>query len=329
MTIPYDILDLNSKRKYFHFVKNYKNLLFTIQEDTILTIWKIEVPFQLKEVVKVPLEGRFYKPNFQFIDDTLLLKAKRGNRIVIVNFQDLDKPTVIIKERAMGYIKGVCIAKGKLYTQISSLHKEDYRFEVSDIPTIENTDPISKVVIPDNETESSALYSLVFNNTIYWVNQNSIFLMDISEPDHPKSITIKKIIDLGIGYPILLPDNKMIVFEVASDMRIGLNYLDIAGNSVKRKAKGLFKNHCIRGWQLIDEKLYIVHLDFKKINNERKYKTYLSYVDVNSVPVIKFTKELPIIEVYGEDNTNIVWYYINNNKHIFLQGNGTFYELPF
>ena len=324
-----NIIDFNSKIKYLHFVKNYKNLLFTIQEDTILTIWKIEDSFQLKKVVKVPLAERFYEPNFQFIDDTLLLRGNRGNRIAIIDFQDLDSPTVIIKEREMGYIKGACIAKGKLYTQISSIYNKDYRFEVSDIPTTDNTDPISKIVIPDTDEESSAFYSLVFNETIYWVNQDSIFLMDISEPDSPKSIVTKKIVDLGIGYPILLSDNRMIVFEIAGDVRIGLNYLDIASNSVKRKEKGLFKNHCIRGWQLIEEKLYIVHLDFKKINNERKYKTYLSCVDVSSNLVINFTKELPIIEVYGEDNTRIVWYYISNNKHIFLQGNGTFYELPF
>ncbi|MDW5288769.1 hypothetical protein [Formosa sp. PL04] len=324
-----NILDLNSKRKYLHFVKNYKNLLFTIQEDNILTIWKIEVPFQLKQLVKIPLEVRFYEPNFQFIDDTLLLRGGRGNKIAIINFQNLDKPTVIIKEREMGYIKGACIAKGKLYIQISSLYNKDYRFEVSDIPTINNTDPISKIVIPDKNEESSAFYSLVFNDTIYWVNQDSIFLMDISEPDHPKSIVSKEIVNLGIGYPILLSDNRMIVFEIASDVRIGLNYLDISGNNVKRKAKGLFKNHCIRGWQLIDNTLYIVHLDFKKTDNERKYKTFLSSVDVSSDPVINFTKELPILEVYGEDNTTIVWYYISHNKHIFLQGNGIFYELPF
>ncbi|GGG46743.1 hypothetical protein [Bizionia arctica] len=324
-----NILDLNSKRKYLHFVKNYKNLLFTIQEDNILTIWKIEVPFQLRQLVKIPLEERFYEPNFQFIDNTLLLRGNRGNKIAIINFQNLDKPTVIIRQREMGYIKGACIAKDKLYIQISSLYNKDYRFEVSDIPTINNTDPISKIVIPDKNEESSAFYSLVFNDTIYWVNQDSIFLMDISEPDHPKSIVTKEIVNLGIGYPILLSDNRMIVFEIASDVRIGLNYLDISGNNVKRKAKGLFKNHCIRGWQVIDNTLYMVHLDLKNMNNERKYKTYLSSIDLSSDPVINFTKELPIIEVYGEDNTTIVWYYISNNKHIILQGNGTFYELPF
>ena len=329
MKPPVDLLDANSKRDYFHFVKNYKNLLFTIQDDTILTIWKIEVPFQLKEVVKAPLKGGFYKPNFQFIDHILLLRAKRGNRIAIIDFRDLDKPKVVTQEREIGYIKGVCIAKGKLYIQISSINAEKYSFEVSDIPTSENIYPISKLVIPTDDTYNSASYSLVVNNTIYWVNQDSIFLMDISEPDNPKAIVTKNIVDLVTGYPILLSENRMVVFEIYDGQRIGLNYFEISGNNIKRKVKGLFKNHCIRGWKLIDNLLYFVHLDSKKINKERRYKTYLSSVTISNDPVINFTKELPIIEVYGEDSSNIYWYYITDNKHIILQGNGSITELPF
>jgi len=121
----------------------------------------------------------------------------------------------------------------------------------------------------------------------------------------------------------------MLIFEIAGDVRIGLNYLNISGNNVKRKAKGLFKNHCNRGWELIGNILFLLYLYFKKINNEQKYKTYLSSVDVSSTPVIAFTKELPVIEVYGENETTIVWYNVIDNKHIFFQGNGTFYELLF
>lgn len=328
MKIETNMLELQSKRKYLHFVKEYKSVLFTIQEDTLLTLWKIESPFQLKKIKTLPLEGRFYEPNFQFVDDTLLLSVKRGNRLAIVNFQDLENPTVVTQERKIGSIKGSCIAKGKLYIQLSSIGTKEYSFEVSDIPTVENRYPTSKLVIPDEEADTSAFYSLVVNDTIYWINQDSIFVMDISIPDEPKPIVTKEIVDLGIGYPIMLPNNRMIVFEIAGDVRIGLNYLDISNNNVKRKAKGILKNHCIRGWQLVGNELYIVHLDFKKINNERKYKTYLSKIDVTDAPVINNTIELSIIEEYGDDSSTIVWYSIRENNHVFLQGTGVKHELP-
>lgn len=326
-----NIIDENAKRKWIHFAKEYKNRLFTIQEDSILDIWNIELPFKLKKITSVPLEGRFYEPTFQFSGDKFLLRTVRGNRIAIVDFQNIEAPTVIAKETENGYMKGACIANGKLYVQISEIHKEDFNFQISDIPSLENPEPEISLAIPvkNDDAYNCAFYSLVVDNTIYWVNQDSIFVMETSTLNGPKAIATKKIVDLGIGYPIQLPEDRMIVLETADDVRIGINDLDISNKNVKRKSKGILKNHCIRGWQLIDETLYIVHLDFKKINKERKYKTYISTVDVSGDPKVTSTKELPIIEVYGDDSSTIYWFYISEESYLILLGNGNVYKFPF
>ncbi|WP_299619329.1 hypothetical protein [uncultured Tenacibaculum sp.] len=327
MIVQANILNTDYNRDWIHFIQWYQNLLFSIQEDTILNIWDAN----FKKIASVELGGRFYEPSFQFVGQKLLLIAKRGNRIAIIDFENIENPTVVLQKTKNGFIKGACIAQHKLYIQISETHKDKihFNFQVSDIPTLENPNPEINYVIPVTEDDvyNGAFYTQVVKNTIYWINQNSIFAMDITNPDDPQRIAAKKIVDNGIGYPVLLTDNRMLVLEIGGDAWIAVNHFDISNNNIKKISKGILKNHCIRGWELIDQTLYIIHLDFKRINKERKYKTYISSIDVSGNPTINYTKELPIIEVYGEDSSTIYGCYRTGESLILIQGNGEIHKI--
>jgi len=327
MILKANILNTDYNRDWIHFIQWYQNLLFSIQEDTILDIWDTN----FKKIASIELGGRFYEPSFQFVDQKLLLKDNFGNKLIIIDFENIENPTVVLKKTENGFIRGACIAQHKLYIQISETHKDKthFNFQVSDIPSLENPNPEINYVIPVTEDDvyNGAFYTQVVKNTIYWMNQNSIFAMDITNPDDPQKIAAKKIVNNGIGYPVLLTDNRMLVLEIGGDAWMGVNHFDISNNNIKKISKGILKNHCIRGWELIGKTLYIIHLDFKRINRERKYKTYISSIDVSGNPTINYTKELPIIEVYGEDSSTIYGCYRTDESLILIQGNGEIHKI--
>ncbi|WP_130733941.1 hypothetical protein [Flavobacterium sp. J27] len=317
-----NILNPNANRKNIHFAKSYNNKLFIIQEDTVLSIWKIDPHFQITKEYDVNLGSKFYNPNFQFLDNKLLLNNRYGE-ICIIDFNDYNNLITIFSKDIEGR-ESCCMYKNKLYSQIYLTNTDGY--SISDLPTIKNPNPKTTIAI-QKENISSGSYALVTNTVIYWINQESIFIMDVSNPDIPKSIVEKEIVDLVMGYPILVANNRMVVIETYDANRIGCNFFDISNNNIKRLQKGQFKNHCIRAFHLSNDYLFLVHLDFKKINNERKYKTYLSAIDINNDFSIRFTKELPFIEIYGDDSSKIVWVGEYNNKIIILLANGKFFDL--
>lgn len=151
--------------------------------------------------------------------------------------------------------------------------------------------------------------------------------MDVSNPSVQKEIAEKEIVGLIVGHPILLLNNRMVVMETYDGNRIGCNFFDISNKTIKRLQKGLFKNHCIRAYHQTENCLYIVHLDFKKTDNERKYKTYLSTITTTENIGVEFTKELPFIEIYGDDSSKILWLVKSNTKIIILLANGNFYTI--
>ncbi len=322
-----ELLTPNIKRDYIHFAKDYKGLLFTIQKDTILTIWKITKPFGLQQIATVPLNGRFYKPHFQFDNNTLLLSSYRGNRITIIDFKDLNNVTALTRESNIGSRKASCIAKNILYTQISDLASEELCYEISEIPSVKNPEPIYSLVIPTNEMDNCASYAVTVENTIYWINQDTIYLMDISDSTNPKTIVNFKIGNFITGYPIKLSNSRILVLETYGDTSFSVNDFDITNKGIIRRSKALLRSHSVRAWQLVGKTLYIIHLDFIKIDNERKFRTYFSTIDVSDDATILSTKELPIIEVYGEDSSNIYWFSIVEDKLYILQGNGNIHDL--
>jgi predicted DNA-binding WGR domain protein len=312
-----NIIDSTAERKYIHFAKEHEGHLYTIQEDNILSIWKIEHSFELSKVSSITLPFNFCRPQFQLTDQNLLLKNP-AKAVVIISLQDKKKPVCIFQEVVEG-LEASCLVKGKLY------HQTKNGFHISLIPAPANSVNSLKLVILQANNWSK--HTLIVNDIIYWIGQQTIIVMDISDPMSPTIIAEKKLLDVVIGYPVKLSKNRMAVLEVYDDIRIAVNFFDLSGNNVKRAAKGLLKNNRVTGFSLMNDVLYITHLDYKKIASERKYKTYLSKIDLTDAPAIVFTVELPFIEKDGDGSSQIVWSRVNGNVLGVLLGNGDVHRL--
>ncbi|MCB0374690.1 MAG: hypothetical protein KDD04_02100, partial [Sinomicrobium sp.] len=260
---------------------------------------------------EVSLGGIFFRPGYQFEEHKLLLY--RDGYMAIVNFGD-SKNIKVISHRENEFYTCCSLSKNRLYKQVYlSKHGNDGYF-VSEIPTPENPNPPSKRVIPFGDFSDRASQTLVSEDTIYWINQSSIVVMDITESDNPKITARKKLVDLVLGHPILLPRDRMVVIETDNDESFGCNVFDISNKDLKKIGKGLFKNHCIKGFCLIENTLYIAHLDYKKIEGKREYKTYFSKIDFSDGYKIDYTKELPFIEVYEEVGSQICWIGVKDDQ---------------
>lgn len=310
----HNIFDDSSSRDHIHFAQEYNGHLFTLQDDQLLKIFKIEQPFALTLVSTVSLEKTYYDPVAHFHQNQLLLTGFRKT-MALINVDDIQHPTV--SEMKINSIETLALSHDNmLYTQSRE------GFSVSEQPSKHNPTPKADMLIPEDDFMDLASHQFIVGNTLYWVGNDCFYVMDIANPQHPTLTATKKIISILSARSVLLDDDHVVLMNTGDEFGYAIQYFNIANNNIKRGGKGILKAHTIRGYDLVDNTLYIAHHHFKKIKGERRYQTVFSCVDVTGVPAVTSTHQLPYIEEYGEPDTNILWIKVVGDEAIILRGNG-------
>ncbi|WP_078129253.1 hypothetical protein [Leptospira alexanderi] len=315
-----NILDSKGKRKSIHFAKDYKGYLFTMQQENVLKIWKIEPTFKLSKVSEVTLPFRIdfeEQPiiQFQFIDDHLLLigKTKSKDHCLVLSLQDIHNPIQVLWDEITKYSEELmigmsCFAKGMVY-HMATDDGFNTHFYLSGVP-----EPV--ISLPRvNSEDRYGRYPLVVNDLIYWICSQGVIVMDISKPKAPKILTEERIPNFfNCGFPILLTNNRIVVLELGGYYRTAnVGLFDISNKNIKPIGQGALKRTLISGFTLMDDVVYVTH---EKIQiTDKRTKHYFSKIDLTNDTTVKFTCELPF--------TNpIVWSRVENEKLAVLLSNG-------
>ncbi|QDK22058.1 hypothetical protein [Leptospira weilii] len=315
-----NILDSKGKRKSIHFAKDYKGYLFTMQQENVLKIWKIEPTFKLSKVseVTLPFQIGFEDQQiiqFQFIGDHFLLVGgtKSKDNCLVLSFQDIHNPIQILWDNITKYseellISMSCFAKGMVY-HMATDDKFNTHFYLSGVP-----DPV--ISLPRvNSEDRYGRYPLVVNDLIYWVCKQGVIVMDISNPKTPKILAEERIPNFfNYGFPMLLANNWIAVLELGSYYgTAGISLFDISNKNVKPIGHGALKRTLISGFTSMDSVVYVTH-EKAQIKDKGK-KHYFSKIDLTNDTTVKFTCELPFTD-------RIVWSRVENDKLAVLLDNG-------
>ncbi|EMJ58835.1 hypothetical protein LEP1GSC013_1209 [Leptospira interrogans serovar Valbuzzi str. Duyster] len=313
-----NILDSKGKLKSIHFAKDYKGYLFTIQQENVLKIWKIEPAFKLSKISEVILPFRMNFEDqriiqFQFIDDHLLLIG--GDNCSVLSIQDIHNPIQILYDEINKYsgqelILGMsCFAKGVIY-HMATDDRFNTHFYLSGV-----SDPV--ISLPRvNSEDRYGRYPLVVNDLIFWICRQGVIVMDISNPKTPKILAEERIPNFfNYGFPILLANNRVAILEFGSHYgTAGISLFDISNKNAKPIGQGALKRTLISGFTPMDNTVYVTH---EKIQIKAKGKKhYFSKIDLTNDTIIQFTCELPFT-----DHT-IVWSRVENDKLAVLLDNG-------
>ncbi|WP_061246915.1 hypothetical protein [Leptospira noguchii] len=314
-----NILDSKGKLKSIHFAKDYKGYIFTMQQENVLKIWKIEPAFKLSKISEVILPFRMNFEDeriikFQFIDDHLLLNGGNGN-CLLLSIQDIHNPIQILWDEIDKYsgqelmLNMSCFAKGMVY-HMATDDRFNTHFYLSGVP-----DPV--ISLPRiNSEDRYGRYPLVVNDLIFWICRQGVIVMDISNPKTPKILAEERIPNFfNYGFPVLLVNNRVAILELGSYYgTAGISLFDISNKNAKPIGQGALKRTLISGFTMMDNTVYVTHEKVQIKAKEKKH--YFSKIDLTNDTTIKFTCELPFTD------RTIVWSRVENDTLAVLLDNG-------
>ncbi|AVV52008.1 hypothetical protein [Leptospira santarosai] len=314
-----NILDSKGKLKSIHFAKDYKGYIFTMQQENVLKIWKIEPAFKLSKISEVILPFRMNFEDepiiqFQFIDDHLLLNGGNDNCSVL-SIQDIHNPIQILWDEIDKYsgqelmLDMSCFAKGMVY-HMATDDRFNTHFYLSGVP-----DPV--ISLPRiNSEDRYGRYPLVVNDLIFWICKQGVMVMDISNPKTPKILAEERIPNFfNYGFPVLLVNNRVAILELGSYYgTAGISLFDISNKNAKSIGQGALKRTLISGFTTMDNTVYVTHAKVQIKAKEKKH--YFSKIDLTNDTTIKFTCELPFTD------RTIVWSRVENDTLAVLLDNG-------
>lgn len=306
----HSLFDADASRDRLHFaVSRGVSHLYTLQADDVLCAWSLSKTLIPATGGRATLPFDLYEPAHQFSGERLLLWA--DGQVVVFGVANPSQPKV---EGSLE-LDGVrtCAAIGdSLY--LERYLGDDEGYAVCAMPTGVGATPTVTKLLPSHDAHGS--YAAVLGERVLWATQASLELMRCSPPAFEGRLRY----DSVVAYPLVISPTRLAVLETYDDGRTAVSFVDLEGKKLKKIAS-FHPKELVRAWCLSGDRLTVVLRSSKRLSGKREFATSLVVFDVNTAAEL-VSLPLPFVEVYGEDETRVVWLGVVDDLCAVLLGTG-------